>query len=524
LCRGKKKNRGDLVVYSHVSIAVGFLFCFFVCNRFSIPVARNSVRDSGSHAIKSSFLFMGVSCCTEASPRSNDDELFSNDHTLVDARGAVTQGSSPLRATQVLLASASPRTPPLQGTSVLQPGRSRDTVLQGRRITGQSSSSQSQLESCSKVNHRVPSSTQHVRRVDDCTDPLVKPDEVHRSRLVDAPSPLLGARRDGGVPARGMEAKASLLEGTASSTPASIGLSNALKAKLLRIELQVGESATLAMQPITPGRRVVEESENNASANVEDLSSCSTAMSPQGLHCGNPLAPASSGNTAGPRLRTREERDDSTTATVSMHLGTTPTISMPIWDTGGFYEEEAEAASPGDVSPCDRGAASHSPATRGSQRRKPAGKLIPSHQGNSSSTSVNLGSSTLSGNGGSVKTPRAMRTSGSAGNSMRSIPASHGRPFHGSFASVLSPLDAPNPSVLTAFPLGSASHMSRFSVPEADHTYSSARGERSVDAQYTNAMAGGASASSRLTMSCDFGDVMQEEDVDSRDSDFEDCE
>jgi hypothetical protein len=472
---------------------------------------------------------MGVSCCTEASPQSNDDELFSSDQTPMDLHGAVTQGSSPLRTTNVLPSSASLH----QGasTSAPQPGRSPDTVLHGRRITssGQSSSLQTQLESCSKRNCHVPSSTQHVVRVDDCTDPLEKPDEVHRSGLGDAQSPLLGAHRDGGVQmtARGIEANASLLEGT-TSTPASVGLSNALKARLLRIELQVGESAMLAMQPITPGRRVVEESENNASANVEDVSSCSTAMSPQGfLHnCCNPLAPGTCGITAGQRLGTRDERDDSTTASVSMHLGTTPTISMPIWDTGGFYEEEAEAPSPADALPCERGAASHSPSTRGSQRRKPAGRLIHSHQGNSSSTSVNLGSSTLSGNGGSVKTPRAMRTSGSAGNSMRSMPASNGKPFHGSFASVLSPFDAPNPSVLTAFPsgAGSTSHMSRFSVPEAGNTYSSARGERSVDAQYTtNAMAG-ASASSRLTMSCDFGDVMQEEDVDSRDSDFEDCD
>jgi hypothetical protein len=469
---------------------------------------------------------MGVLCCTEASPQLNDDELFSSDQNPMDLRGAVTQGSSPLRTTNVLPSSASLR----QGasSSAPQPGRSPDTVLHGRRITNQSSSSQSQLESCSKINHYVPSSsTQHVGRVDDCTDPLAKPDALHRSGLGDAPSPLLGAHRDGGaqMTARGIEAKASHPEGTA-STPASVGLSNALQASLLRIELQFGESAALAMQPITRGRRVVEESEHNASANVEDVSSSSTALSPQGLvHCGNPLALGSSGNTAGQRLRTREERDDSTTASVSMHLGTTPTISMPIWDTGGFYEEEAEAPSPADALPCERGAASHSPPTRGSQRRKPAGKLIYSRQGNSSSTSVNLGSSTLSGNGGSVKTPRAMRTSGSAGNSMRSIPASHGKPFYGSFASVLSPFDAPNPSVLTAFPsgAGSTSHMSRFSVPEAGNTYSSARGGRSVDAQYTTNAVAGASGS-RLTMSCDFGDVMQEEDVDSRDSDFEDCD
>ncbi|CUG91900.1 Hypothetical protein, putative [Bodo saltans] len=499
---------------------------------------------------------MGTLCCVEALlPHKSDTEHSDSNRDNHDddslLRGGVTRASSPIRTVPRVTLVSSPRAPPgLLGAST-SATRVPKSHLSAQKIV------ETSVQSIDPHNQR-----RYGRRQDDGGNSRQQSDAVNDDEYegTDVRSPIVFADHEGAVMTRPSRETSSAGEEAGKPTAASLGLSNALKARLLRIELQVGETTMLAMQPITPGRHVTEGSYNNHSAingEVESEMSPCTAATPQRSHFGNPLvAPVvgtAGGGVGSSRGRRREgegrgsDRDDNSTATEVSASSPQPSmtpIPMPMWDTNGFYEEggcdspSRGAASPSFEQVHDRTVGSGQQNNRSRRKHNPNhnNKLAQSHQGNSSSTSANMGgSSTLSGlAGGSTKTPRGMRFSAGGANSLRSISQGRAATMGGSFTSVLSPLDAPNPSVLTAFPsgVGSTSRMSRFSVPDTTtagnhndtYTYtSSARGCRSVDAHYTNNNGGLADGnSSRLTMSMDFGDVMHEEDVDSRsDSDFE---
>jgi hypothetical protein len=182
-----------------------------------------------------------------------------------------------------------------------------------------------------------------------------------------------------------------------------------------------------------------------------------------------------------------------------------PASSDPLYDWAGFY---AALGSNELGDPTAVGSKSTQTRLRAHRRLRSGGEPLPVSQGNST---------TNSGFGGS-----SSHSSHTNQHRSRSQCESHRASLHGStqragsFVSVLSPCQVPNPSMLTSFPEG-GSHPPTSTASQGSHRLhpEGSADVRSVDAQYHSCGA------SRGTMSGDFGTVVEEADTMSRGSDFD---
>jgi hypothetical protein len=170
----------------------------------------------------------------------------------------------------------------------------------------------------------------------------------------------------------------------------------------------------------------------------------------------------------------------------AMSSADAPTSCNPDDWTAGFYATSV-AGAPGDCTAvCSK---SRQARVSGHRRVRSGGDASPACRGSSSSSAF--------------------------GGSLRSTTSSHRSPHGstqrcGSFVSVLSPCDMPNPVMLTLFPEGGGSHhvVSGSTSEGSPHRLHLERSVRSMNASHG-------------TMSMDFGTVVVETDTLSRDSDVD---